>query len=301
MPGDDEEPDPVCPCGKKLSTNFWLGCSVCETTWHTACCGLDGLTQAPINKLIAKKWKCPRCFKFSDEIPAEMKEQNKPSQLSTEMVESIISIVNSTVEENLKTLLTPENLENEPEQAENHEDFIPVDRRRRKRHNSIQVAIQEQREEEILIEKKKDNLIIYGVPELPTDDKKEEMNEDFRRVKKVYAGKVVLQKEDLSHMTRLGIKENGKTRPIQITLVSQNKRTEMLTKNMNLKLLENDESTNIYVSTDRTKKQRAEYKALKKVLDEKKKTNPNLVIRNNKIVPFRPAAQAAPTWASLFD
>ena len=139
------------------------------------------------------------------------------------------------------------------------------------------------------------------MPELPTDDKKEEMNEDFRRVKKVYAENVVLQKEDLSHMTRLGIKENGKTRPIQITLVSQNKRTEMLTKNMNLKLLENSESTNIYVSTDRTKKQRAEYKALKKVLDEKKKTNPNLVIRNNKIVPFRPAAQAAPTWASLFD
>ena len=72
-------------------------------------------------------------------------------------------------------------------------------------------------------------------------------------------------------------------------------------KNQNLKLLDDDESTNIYVSTDRTKKQRETDKELRDELKRQKLTNPNLVIRNGKIVPFRPRAQDNTTWANAIE
>ena len=308
MTDSEDESDVItCPCQKKPASNLWIECSHCEVKWHPACCGLDGVTQAPINKLMNKQWKCPRCFTFPESIPAV--KQNEPkTKLSEDTVSDIIAIVNSTVEENLKTLLSPENLRTEANEGDRDDGFTLVNRGRRGPRNiqnaNIQNAIQEQREEEILIDKKKDNLIIYGMPESATENKKDEMLEDFRRIKKIYDGKVEIVQTDIKNMTRLGIKDKDKTRPIQITLAQQSKRKELLTKNMNLKDLdeETNTSTNIYVSPDRTLNQRAAYRALRAELTERKKTNPNLVIRNNKIVvPFRPAAQDDTTWASISD
>ena len=292
MPDTDDD-EPTCPCGVETGNPLMIECDECEISYHPACCGLDGITQAPVTKLMSKKWKCPRCFKFPENMPPGKKEP--VTQLSQQTVSEIITIINSTVEDNLKTLLSPENLK---QSDENNDEFIPVQRRRR--HNSIQTAMQEQREEEILIEKKKDNLIIYGMPESASEVKKDEMLEDFRRITKIYDGKVEVKKEDIKHITRLGIKVANQIRPIQIGLASQIKRKELLTKNRDLKLLENDTSTNIYVSPDLTRKQREADKVLRVELKQRKETNPNLVIRNNKIVPFRPAAQDSPTWASLF-
>ena len=136
------------------------------------------------------------------------------------------------------------------------------------------------------------------MPETNSEDKQEELLEDFNNLKKVYEGKVTIKKEDLNHMTRLG-KRGTNPRPIQITPASQNMRKDLLTKNMNLKLKVNNESIPIYVSPDRTDKQRAEYSKLRDELAERKKSNPNLCIRNNKIVPFRPAAQETFTWAQV--
>lgn len=293
MSGSEDEDEPTCPCRKEIPNITFIECTECETAYHPACCGLDGITKAVISKIMMKNWRCPRCFKFPEDIPTQKEEKTK---LSPQTVSEIITIVNSTVEENLKTLLSSENLK---QADENAEEFTLVTGR--KRHNSIQLAIKEQREEEILIEKKKDNLIIYGMPEIASDDKKDEMLEDFRRIKKVYEGKTEVKNEDIKHITRLGRKEADKIRPIQIILVNQNKRKELLTKNSKLKLLENDTSTNIYVSTDRTKNQRKADKALRDELKRRRETTPDLIIRNNRIVPFRPAAQVSPTWASLFN
>lgn len=291
-----EDDEPMCPCKKKTQPNcILIECAECETAYHPACCGLDGISKHIIGKIMIKKWRCPRCFTFPDDIPTPT-QKKETTKLSRQTVSEIITIVNSTVEENLKTLLSSDNLE---QTDENDEAFTLVNRRNR--HNSIQSAIKEQREEEIRIEQKKDNLIIYGMPEIDSVDKREEMLEDFRRIQKVYEGKTEVKNEDLKHMTRLGRKETGKVRPIQIVLADQNKRKELLTKNSNLKLLENETSTNIYVSTDRTKLQRKADKALRDELKQRRQTNPDLVIRNNRIVQFRAAAQDSPSWASLFN
>ena len=313
MSSDHDEDNPTCPCKKKNKT-LMLECDECETFWHTTCCGLTGLTQAAINKLIQNQWKCPRCFKFPESIPVEIETEDK-TNLDKDTVANIISLVNKTVITSLKTLLSPEThsddsdsedpKEEDDETQEINFEEVRKKRRRRKRakqqekqQECVQKALEEQREEEILIEKKKNNLIIYGMPETNTEDKQQELIEDFNNLKKVYEGKVTIEKEDLNHMTRLG-KRGTNPRPIQITPASQNMRKDLLTKNMNLKLKVNNESTPIYVSPDRTDKQRAEYRKLRDELTERKKSNPNLCIRNNKIIPFRPAAQETYTWAQV--
>lgn len=310
MSGDEKDVEPICPCRKKLEDTLMLECDQCETFWHITCCGLTGLTQRPINNLIANHWKCPRCFTFPEDVP----KQDQP-KLSNETVTSIISLVNTTVMKSIKTLLSPgdqtedSDSDNDSSDSDSEKDdaeeatnvFEKVIRKRRaKQHHSIQKAIVEQREEETLIEKKKDNLIVFGMPESDAGDKKEEMLNDYNDLKKAYEERVAIETSDITHITRLGVK-GDKPRPILITLAAQNKRRELLTKNMKLKLLKNNQSTEIYVSPDLTKKQREAGKILRDELKERKKTDKNLVIRNNKIVPFRPAAQATQTWASLFE
>ena len=302
LTGDIEDETSVCPCRKEIPGSLWTACGECETDWHPACCGLDGLTQSPINKLIGKKWKCPRCFKFPEGIPGTANNAENKKPISDETLSEIVSIVSSTVEENLKTLLSQENLSPEDSiEGPSDEGFTEVNRRRRQQQNSIQKAIEEQRQEEILIEKKKDSLIIYGMPETDTEDKKQEMLEDFRRIKLVYNGNEELAKEDITYNTRLGKKDRSKIRPIKITLANQEKRKELLTKNKNLQLLENNTVTNIYVSTDRTKKQREADKLLRDELKIRRLTDKNLVIRNNKIVPFRQEAGGFTSWASVLE
>ena len=291
---DSESDDKPCPCGTTIENTFTIECSECEAEWHLKCCGLEGLTQRPITNLEKKGWKCPSCFEPAVHVQRTKK---TASTLTQDTVNNIVTIVNSTVEANLMQLLSPENLTED--RAEITENFTLVQNRSRER--SIQKVLDEQKEEEILIKKKENNLIIYGMPESATEDKKEEMMEDYRKIKKVYNEKVEIQEADLKHITRLGIKGNDKIRPIQITLSSQTKRKEILTNNMNLKLLEDNISTNIYVSPDRTKKQREADKELRKELKRRKDLGENLTIRNNKIVPFRQRAQDTPTWASLFD
>ena len=288
---DDRAPIP-CPCGVEDLDTFNIECAACHAEWHLKCCGLTGLTQMSIRQLERNDWKCLRCFEPAIHIqPAK-----KPVKITDETIESIVSIVNSTVEENLKQLLAPENLTEETPESET---FTLVHRRRERPDRRIQQALEEQQEEEILIEKKKDSLIIFGMPEANTEDKKEEMLEDYRKISKVYHTKVALKKEDFTYIGRLGIKEAHKMRPIKITLKEQKKRVELLTKNQDLKLLEDDASTNIYVSPDRTKKQREADKELRKELKKRKVNDPNLVIRNSKIVPFRQRTQEIQTWASI--
>lgn len=314
MSGDGDDEEATCPCKKKLTNTHMLECDQCETYWHTTCCGLTGLTQAPINKLIANHWKCPRCFKFPEEVPTQTV---ATTNLDQDTVKSIISLVNTTVIKSLKTLLSPEDSDADSDTEESLEapavddetNYTEVIRKQRKRkqvreqakqQESFQKALEEQKEEEILIEKKKDNLIIYGMPEAVTDDKREEMLEDFESVKKIYEGKAHIEQEDLTHLARLGQKGTN-PRPILITLANQNKRKELLTNNKELKLTANHVSTPIYVSTDRTKKQREDFNKLRIELKERKKTDPNLTIRNNKIVPFHRVAQEAHTWAQLIN
>ena len=126
------------------------------------------------------------------------------------------------------------------------------------------------------------------------------MKDDFNKIKSVYEERVPLNEKDITHITRIGKKTAGKTRPILVSFKNEEIKMQILRNGRNLTLKTDDwESCNVYVAMDKTPKQRETEKRLRAEIKERTaKGESNLVIRNEKIVPFRPAAQK---WASLFE
>ena len=100
---------------------------------------------------------------------------------------------------------------------------------------------------------------------------------------------------------RTGPKKENQIRPIKITFATMEKKLEVLTNNKNLILYGNEERecefdwcedgdshTHIYVTTDKTKQQRDEEKVLREEMKRRKETEPNLIIRNGKIITKAP-------------
>lgn len=183
-----------------------------------------------------------------------------------------------------------------------------LDNRMKVQNNIIQ---EEKRKED-----KEKNLVVYGIPE-GMEDSVEQMKKDFDTVKELYSSRISLHQKDLINVTRLGTKkaeEPNKIRPIRITFSSAEKRLQILRNNKNLILYsevfpectaefcDEDEEPNhkhIYVSPDKTVQQREQEKELREQLKMRKLTEPNLIIRNGKIIKKSTEPQAR--WADLVD
>ena len=155
-------------------------------------------------------------------------------------------------------------------------------------------------EEELkLQEKKKNNLIFFKFPENTFDTNDELMIDDFNKLKEV-CQPTELQEKDISQLFRIGKKLPGKDRPILVTFKDEELRMKILKKSREMELKTDDgELIKVSVSTDKTPKQRETEKRLREEIQVRKaQGEQDLVIRNEKIVPFRRSAQK--TWAMLF-
>lgn len=144
---------------------------------------------------------------------------------------------------------------------------------------------------------KESSLIVYGIVETE-EQERHQMKSDYQTIHTLYRGKVDLSVNDFLQVKRLGNKKPNQVRPVKLTFASMEKKRSVLRNNMNLKLynFEFDECSetfcddedkahkHIYVSPDRTKQQLLEDKKLRTELKTKKETDPDLVIRNGKIV-----------------
>ena len=163
-----------------------------------------------------------------------------------------------------------------------------------------EIERKKEEEEEKLKEKKKRNLIFFNIPEGDLDDYDEQRLADFYKIQRIYEDKVEIKERDLSNITRLGKKVTNKIRPVLVTFKSEDQRMTVLRNNKDLKLLEANKSTRIFVSTDKTPKEREAENQLRAELQRRKNDGEdNLVIRNGKILLFRPAAHKS--WANLFE
>ena len=150
------------------------------------------------------------------------------------------------------------------------------------------------------LKKKKMNLTFFNFKEEHHENNEDLMLDDFNKIQSAYEGRVVIVEKDISHITRIGKKQHDKVRPILVTFKSEEVKMQMLRKSKDLKLVSDEgEITKVYAAPDKTQKQREHEKLLRDEIKERVgKGEKNLVIRNEKIVPFRPAAQKS--WASLF-
>ena len=144
----------------------------------------------------------------------------------------------------------------------------------------------------------------FNIPESNCEEAADRMKNDFQLLNRTYEN-LELKPEDISTLFRVGKKIDDKTRPLVVKFTSLEKKKDVLFKSGKLKLKYNNEICEIFVSIDRTPKQREENKKLVEQLKKKREDeeDEDWVIRNNKIVKnFRDANQTTRVkWADLFQ
>jgi len=135
------------------------------------------------------------------------------------------------------------------------------------------------------------------------------MIKDFNKIKELYENKVQIKEDDITAITRLGAKKETGIRPIRIIFKEESKKTEVLRNNRGLIIYDDNleicsceiktKHIHAHVSTDRTEIQREKDKKLHLELKRRRNAGETgLVIRNEKIVPFREMARLS--WASVW-
>ena len=167
-------------------------------------------------------------------------------------------------------------------------------------------TLQKQTEQQ-LREGKKSSLIIYGVPETH-EDATTQMKSDFSTLKHLYLNRVNISTDDISYIGRLGLKKENQTRPIKITCTTIEKRTKILINNQGL-TIDDDEVAqcncsepgkhmHVYVTTDKTKQERAEEANLRQQLKDRREAGEeDIIIRRGKIV--RKSETVQPRWTDV--
>ena len=167
----------------------------------------------------------------------------------------------------------------------------------------------EDKEEEALKSTKALNLIIYGVPE-HENDPIEQMKQDFLALCQIYETKLDIEKTDITNITRIGKKIQGKIRPIKITCANHEVRKEILTNNQYLRLSDDSfedcnckkepgKHIHVNVTTDKTKKEQEEESLLINELKERKANGEDVIIKRGKVIPREKARRVQARWTEI--
>lgn len=229
---------------------------------------------------------------------AEGKEMKKKLE---EKNESIKEINNRLIALEAKTIDTKV-VETIAKKCFNDADFPPLQEVKRNQEETtkkLEETIQSHKlknEEGKRREENKNSLIVYGIRETH-GDKTQQMKADFTIIKDLYKDKVDISGTDLLQVARLGYQNGDMIRPIKITFADLLKRTEILRNNKNLKLYgddankceadfcdDADDHKHIYITPNKTKQERKEEKELREELTKRKVAEPDLIIRNGKII-----------------
>ncbi len=162
----------------------------------------------------------------------------------------------------------------------------------------------ELRSEEAEIERRKPNLIFFGVPESSSTDSSARMLEDFHLVKSLYEDKVDIEPQNVKSIFRIGkADDRGRNRPLLLKFESVDLKNNLLRNSKDIQLRKDNEIVRIGVSPDRTQKQREIHKSLVVQLRERMTNGErNMVIRNGKIIANFQKETVKPrnlTWAQV--
>ena len=168
--------------------------------------------------------------------------------------------------------------------------------------NKLPTAVQSKGDEETtLIDKKKNNLIYFRIPESDSEEIEQRIKHDFESIVNLYAPETVTPNE-ISNIFRVG-KKSDNARPLvkfsdQIVKKKYVERT--FGKKLSLKV--GNEIIGIPATHDKTNKQREEYKKLGTELQRRQDAGEeDIGIRNNQIVQNFQKTQRGTkkTWANI--
>ena len=144
-------------------------------------------------------------------------------------------------------------------------------------------------------EKRRSDIILFGLPESTSDEPIVRKKDDETKVKSMLVGLPDRGKLEIKSLYRLGRRMDEKARPLKVIMGNQTMRDDVLSgfRDGKLDLSTYDEGS-IQFSRDRTKAEREDYRKLRKELnDRKEKGESDLIIRNGRIKKrtFRPRGE----------
>ena len=307
-PNDDSpdilsKPVDVCGhCGKNCSgkghLNEAIQCDLCAMWVHASCEGvssddyklLTNLTSATDNVIYycnlnqCLSWVKQIVFQHFNNKPSNNTESLQPSLLSEhqslhDSVSALSEKINHlcTNNDQLQNQLTP-TVSSLSEQAHTASHASP---------NTFN-AIDEYMDRE----RRKLNLIIYGLPETSTPTGSACHSADLNSIQELVRSEFNITSLETTKCFRLG-KQSNKPRPLLISLTDNSIRRQIL---RNAKTLWNSNShKNVFISPDLTPQERATNKQLRTELQRCKASGEiNLIIKRGQIISKQPLSKAAP-------
>ena len=137
-------------------------------------------------------------------------------------------------------------------------------------------------------EKRKMNLIVFGLPEqekqLDLVTKKQMDKDTITNIIQDELKVALSPRTGISNASRLGVRQEGKTRPLKIEFLDINAKRDVLTKAKNLRKSTADIAKKLYINPDLNKDQLKAEKILREKMWERRSNGENVIIRRGAIV-----------------
>lgn len=249
-----------CPiCNKEVfDTDRALCCCKCKKWKHSTCLKLSNNVFNVLSKQPSAMWFCPdNCIKEAEAVFSGPDSEK-------------LTTLNSKVDLLLKSFSDFKLIQ------ANQEEILD-----RKIEEKVKEVLQEQKE----VERRKFNLLIFKAPEaLEEASKEEEVHHDLLFMNDLLNELKI--EATVSNVIRHGRRTKDKSRPMQISVPNAEVKNEIL---KNAKLLKKSEDENIkkvFISPDRTPKQRKELKAMIAEVIRRREDGENVALVNDKIKTF---------------
>ena len=243
-------PDLCKSCNNPVSNEEKaLFCGRCRLWQHCKCVGVSNSDYKVLNKQANVMWFC----KDDCAAQAEKMFEDVPQGSFAELTAKINLLMNKF--EDLK-------------QENQHKEEI-LDR---KIESKVKDVLQEERE----VALRKMNLIAFRVEEAPFDSPKEQKLLHDSLIINDIMNELKIDTADISSITRLGKESANKSRPIKLTVKDDTVKQEILKRAKDLKKCEKFQR--VFLSPDRTPKQREENKKLVEEWKERKGNGENVRI-----------------------
>ena len=259
-----------------------LECNACKKKYHEKCSKLSEAEFKIMTQRTQLKWFCEMC---NEDVTDMLNNFEKFRKVSKE-IEKMKNDINSKMNDFEKRLISVE-CSSSPTSVTNQIE------------QQVKKTTELDKEEVELIKSKEQNLVYFNVPESDSETPGEKMKHDFKLLNEAHKNE--MQHNHISNIFRVG-KKTDKIRPLIVKYSSLQMKNDYLKKGGSLKIQYRNEIRNVYMSIDRTMKQREVHKKLVKELKERRENGEeNIAIRNEKIVTNFQKQNVAQkvTWASI--
>ena len=309
--------DLQCGHSKCLKT-FKVGesaiqCDNCQLWFHSECSQLDDESFTFLQNIKSQNilWNCDTCLSKKNECDPLRKDLSK-QQEEVKIIKQTLVNLEVSMSKNFEKLEKSFNSKVNNQKTDLVKSYSEAVRKIKKNLPNNQVilsinknliSVKQNMENNAETEKenkskaaKMNNVCIFNIPELDSEDEEAKFNSDVTKLKELLDGKIKLEPNHIKAIFRVGKSQSdSKPRPVILKLTNTEIRTEFL-KLRNLNLEEAGQKWSIFIHPDRTRQEQIKHKALISELKQRRDNGEqHLVIRGDKIIeslPFRKIPQS---------